>query len=40
MQQKDEFLLSSTIDFLRFALIVAVVFIHWDPGSMAINGGI
>ena len=39
MPKKDQSVLSNTIDFLRFPLIIAVVFIHWDPGSMAINGG-
>ena len=39
MPKKDQSVLSNTIDFLRFPLIIAVVFIHWDPRSMAINGG-
>lgn len=38
MLQKDEFILSCTIDFLRFVLIVAVVFIHCSPDSVVING--
>lgn len=38
MTQKDEIILSKTITFLRFPLIVAVVFIHMGLGSVMVNG--
>ena len=38
MPKKDQSVLSNTIDFLRFPLIIAVVFIHCDPASMVIGG--
>ena len=38
MPKKDQSVLSNTIDFLRFPLIIAVVFIHCDPAPMVIGG--